>query len=193
MAGLSGHPHYKNSQISMNKWEPLYLNLFEVVVTLPSMISGNDAQLLLEEVIKIGGLDVDKTPPAGITQIYKGAARTFSNAITDQTFVDVTMDFNVNLNDSNSAFAYKTLRAWCELVWDPLTGIMQLKKDYTGGPMTISVYNRRGDVYRQYILPTVWPTTNITAMELDYAGGGATAYTISGFTWRADYWENIAL
>ena len=190
---MAGHPHYKNSQISMNKYEVLYLNLFDVVVTLPPLIAGENAVLLMEEVTKISGLDVDKTPPAGITQVYKGAQRRVSNAITDQTTIDVSIDFQVNLDDSNSAFAYKTLRRWCDLVWDPLTGQMQTKKDYTGGPMTISVYNRKGDTYRQYVLPVIWPTSNITAMDLDYIGGGSTAYSMAGMTFAADYWESITL
>lgn len=193
MAGLQGLAHYRNSTISMNKYEPIYLNLFEVSVVLPQMIAGSNSALLMEEVIKVSGLDVDKVPPGGITQTYKGADRVFANARPDSTTVDISLDFNVNLDDSNSAFAYKTLRAWCDLVWDPLTGAMQLKKDYTGGPMTISVYNRRGDVHRQYRFPVVFPTTNLTAVDLDYIGGGATAYTVSGFVLHSDFWDDISI
>jgi hypothetical protein len=186
-------PHYINSPISMNKFEPLYMNLFDVAITLPQAIAGNDAKLLVEEITKVDGLDVDKVPPAGITQVYKGAQRRFANAITDQTTIDIAIEFQVNLDDSNSAFCYKTLRAWCDLVWDPLTGAMMLKKDYTGGPMVVSVHNRRGDVYRQITAPVIWPTTNINAMALDYIGGGSTAFIISGMTFASDYWEDVSV
>ena len=68
-----------------------------------------------------------------------------------------------------------------------------LKKDYSGGPMVISYHNRRGDVYRQISCPVVWPSTNINAMDLDYIGGGSTVFTISGFTFVADYWEDVSV
>ena len=190
---MAGFAHYKSSVISSNKWEVLYLNLFDVVVTLPPLIAGQNSQLLMEEVTKISGLDVDKTPAAGVTQVYKGAQRTYSNAITDTTTIDVAMDMQVNLDDSNSAFAYVTLRKWCDLIWDPMTGAMLTKKDYTGGPMTVSMYNRNGDVYRQFLMPVIFPTTNISAMDLDYTGGGSSIYAMSGVTFRADYFENIYL
>jgi len=65
---------------------------------------------------------------------------------------------------------------------------MSLKKDYAGGPMIIEAYTRKGDVFRKYSFDVVWPTTNINAIEFDYAS--TDKYTITGFTFRADYWNN---
>lgn len=189
---MAGTPHYKNSKISMNNWEPVYTNLFEILLTLPVAIQGEPVDLLLEEVTKISGLATDQTPPAGVEQIFKGAKRRFANALPDATTVDLSLDFNVNLNDDNSAFAYKTLRKWADLVWDPLRATMMLKKDYVGGPMTVSLFNRINDTFRQWTFPTIWPTTSLPPIDLDYSSGSG-FYAISGWTVASDYWEDVSL
>ena len=187
---MSKLPHYRNSTAAMKNFEPLYLNLFEISITPPAGLAWS-TPLLMEQVIKVTGLDVDKIPPAGVLQTYKGWTRSYANAKLDQTFVDIAVDFEVNLNDVNSAYMYKGLKAWCTRVFDPLTATMTLKNDYAGGPFSVSVYNRNGDIYRQYNFPVVWPTTNINAFELDYAS--TDKFTVTGFTFRADYWGDVAV
>jgi len=184
-------PHYRNSTAAMNNWEPVYLNLFEISITPPAGLANWNNALLMEQVIKVSGLDVDKVPPAGTQQTFKGWTRSYANAKLDQTFVDITVDFEVNLNDTNSAYMYKGLQAWCSTVFDPLTGAQNLKANYAGGPFTVSVYNRSGDIFRQYTFPVVWPTSNINAWELDY--NSTDHFTVTGFTFRADYWNNVAV
>jgi hypothetical protein len=183
-------PHYRNSTAAMNKYEPVYLNLFEITIQPPAGLVGWTTALLMEQVIKVGGLDVDKTPPAGVQQTYKGWTRSFANSKLDQTFVDITVDFEINLDDANSMYMYKGLKNWCNRVFDPLTGAMSLKKDYSGGPMVIEAYNRQGDVFRRYTFDVVWPTTNINAIEWDY--GSTDKFTVTGFTFRADYFNDTS-
>ena len=184
-------PHYRNSTASMGNYEVAHLNLFEVTILPPKAIANTWATaLMMEQVIKVDGLDVDKVPPAGITQTFKGYTRSYSNAKLDQTFVDIVLDFEVNLDDANSNYMYKGLKAWCNSIFDPQTGLMSLKKDYVGGPMTIEAYNRGGDIYRRYTFDTVWPTTNISAMAFDY--NSTDKFTITGMTFRADYFDDIS-
>ena len=111
--------------------------------------------------------------------------------MVDNGFLDIQLDFEVNLDDSNSAYVYKALRKWCDLIYDPLTGRMGLKKDYTGGPLIINYFNKNGDIFRQVTAPVVFPTTTITPIESDFANNDI--YRISGFTLRADYWEETIL
>lgn len=184
-------PHYRNSTAAMQKYEPVYLNLFEVTIQPPSALPNWTTSLLMEQVIKVSGLDVDKIPPAGILQTYKGWTRSYSNAKLDQTYVDLAMDFEVNLNDSNSMYMYKGLKEWCNRVFDPQTGEMSLKKDYAGGPMVVDAYNRVGEIFRRYTFDVVWPTTNINAIEFDY--NSTDKFTISNFTFRADYWKDTSV
>jgi hypothetical protein len=184
-------PHYRNSTAAMKNFEPVYLNLFEITIQPPSGLANWNTALLMEQVIKVSGLDVDKTPPAGVQQTYKGWTRSYANSKLDQTFVDISIDFEVNLDDTNSMYMYKGLKAWCSKIFDPLTGAQSLKADYAGGPFVASVYNRQGDIFRQYTFPVVWPTTNINALELDY--NSTDKFTVTGFTFRADYFNDVAV
>jgi len=186
---MAGLPHYRNAKAAMNLFEPVYQNLFEITVTPPAGITGWD-QLVIDNVKKVGGLDVEKTP-ALVEQIYKGAKRRFSAAFPDDTAVTLTVDFEVNLNDQNSMYVYKALRAWCDLIFDPLTGAMTLKKNYVGGPMVVSVHNRKGDIFRQYTFPVIWPASAITSLELDYSTG-ATIWSVT-MSFAADYWNDSSI
>jgi hypothetical protein len=144
----------------------------------------------MENVIKVGGIEVNKQP-SPVIQKYKSATRSFAGGIVEDTSINITLDFEVNLDDSNSAYVYKALRKWCDLIYDPLTGRMGLKKDYSGGPLIINYFNKAGDIFRQVKAPVVFPTTPITPIESDFTNNDI--YRISGFTLRADYWEETIL
>lgn len=182
---MAGLPHYSNSKAAMNKYEPVYLNQFEVAITPPAGIEGGE--LLLEHVRSINGLSLDKTP-APIDQKYKFAKRNYAGGKPGQTFMDLTMSFNVNLDDSNSMYVYKTLRQWSDLIYNPLTGAQGLKVDYTG-TIVISVFNKAGDVFRRITCKDVFPTKAIPAMDLGYLNEGL--YQIDNIIWAVDYWDDI--
>ncbi len=185
---MAGLPHYKNSRASVNNWEPLYNAHFEIILTPPPAVAGWD--LVMEQVLKIDGLETDKMPGV-VEQAYKSAKRRFAGGIVDDTTVTLSLDFEVNLNDSNSAYVYKALRQWCDIIYDPLTGRMGLKRDYVGGPMVVSAFNKQGDIYHQWKFPTVFPITPITPMAFEY--GSNDIYRITGFQLAADYWEETVL
>ena len=185
---MAGLPHYRNSKASMNKFEPVYNAQFEITLQPPPAVA--DWSLVMEQVLKVGGVEVNKQP-AVVEQKYKSAKRSFAGGMVDDTTCDVTLDFEVNLNDSNSMYVYKALRRWCDLIYDPLTGKMGLKREYTGGPMIINYFNKNGDIFRRLTFPVCFPTTPITAIESDYSNNDI--YRISGFTLRCDYWEETIL
>ena len=76
---MAGLPHYSSSKASVNKFEPVFLNQFEVTISPPAgviSVQGNpgSGNILLEQVTNISGLQVDQN--AGeITQQYKFAKR----------------------------------------------------------------------------------------------------------------------
>lgn len=187
---MAGLPHYKNSKAAMNNFEPVYLNLFEVTLIPPTGIDpgvGNNGQnLLLEQVKKITGLELDKNPGT-VEQFYKFAKRRYAGPKPETTTMDVTIDFEINLNDANSMYVFKTLRQWSDLVFNPLTGAMALKKDYVGSGL-VTMFNRNGDIYRRVRMPVIWPMSPITPMELDYQ---STELFIISLTFAADYWEDV--
>jgi hypothetical protein len=111
--GLIGLSHFKNSRISSDLMEPVYLNIFTVQISLPSAIGATeqDTNLLLEGVQRVGGLDTNKNPGA-VTQNYKYAQRSFAGARPENTYIDIDLDFEVNLQyngDTPGMFIIKTL------------------------------------------------------------------------------------
>jgi len=180
---MAGLPHYQNSLFGINKYEPVYLNQFEVLITPPGPVLGG--QILVQQVTNLTGLEVDKTP-APIQQRYKFAVRNYAGAKPDQTYFDLVLSFTVNLNDSNSMYVFKTLRQWTDLIYNPLTGAMGVKTDYTG-TMVISIFNKQGDVFRRITCKDCFPTTPLTVMELDYQA--IDIYNVT-MTWAVDYWDD---
>lgn len=204
--GTLGLPHYNNSRASSMMWEPEWKNLFWVQITLPALV-GEDEEtrnLLLEEVIKVGGLDTNVVP--GVTeQTYKFATRSYANAGPEKTTLDVTLDFNVNLaydepwESGNTTvggpnnYVIKTLRKWTDLIWDPLTGRMGLKKDYTAPEVVITMHDKAMNPYWQWTLYDCFPINKgIGPIDLDYTQKNQIV-TVSGFTLRCDHWDEVQL
>ena len=180
---MAGLPHYQNSLFGINKYEPVYLNQFEVLITPPGPVLGG--QILVQQVTNLSGLEADKTP-APIQQRYKFAVRNYAGAKPDQTYFDLVLSFTVNLNDANSMYVFKTLRQWTDLIYNPLTGAMGVKTDYTG-TIVISIFNKQGDVFRRITCKDCFPTTPLTVMELDYQA--IDIYNVT-MTWAVDYWDD---
>ena len=180
---MAGLPHYQNSLFGINKYEPVYLNQFEVLITPPGPVLGG--QILVQQVTNLSGLEADKTP-APIQQRYKFAVRNYAGAKPEQTVFDLALSFTVNLNDANSMYVFKTLRQWTDLIYNPLTGAMGVKTDYTG-TMVISIFNKQGDVFRRITCKDCFPTTPLTVMELDYQA--IDIYNVT-MTWAVDYWDD---
>lgn len=197
----SGLPHFRLSQASMQSFEPIYKNLFEVRITPPAAIRTGtpweNSQLILDNVKSIGGLGgIEKLPPT-VFQKYKGVTRSYAGALPDQTYADVTMSFELNLDNSNSVYVYKALKAWSDLVYNPLTGELGLKSEYAGTAddptlMTVLVYNKKGVIIKQITFRQIFPTTTLSSAfdTLNYDSGNQIA-TIENLTFRADYWDNI--
>lgn len=185
---MAGLPHFRNSQASMNKFEPVYLSQFEVLLTPPPAVGGWD--LVMEQVLKVGGLEVNKQP-SPIAQKYKSSTRSFAGGVVDDTSITISLSFEVNLDDANSMYVYKALRKWTDVIYDPLTGRMGLKKDYVGGPMIINQFNKNGDIFRQLKFAMVFPISPLPVMDVDFSSNEI--YRIDGFQFKADYWEETIL
>jgi hypothetical protein len=191
---MAGLPHYTNSQAAIQLYEPVYLNQFEVIINTPAgvqQLPGLNGELILTQQVKaISGMTVDIQPAGPVEQFYKFATRRYAGGEPSQTDMDLTMEFEVNLNESNSMTVYKTLRQWSDLIYNPLTGAMGLKRDYVGS-MVISIFNKQGDVFRRIRIPVCFISTPIPALELDY-DQGSNIYSIS-ISWKCDYWEDLFL
>jgi hypothetical protein len=191
---MAGLPHYTNSKASLNKFEPVYLNQFQVFITCPSVIpvpiglAGNGA-ILNEHVTSVNGIAVDKNP-SELSQSFKFAKRYYSGAKPDRTTIDLGINFNVNLDENNSAYVYKILRQWSDLVYNPLTGAMGLKRDYATGTIVINLFQKDGTVHKRMVFKDVWPSKPLNDFNLDYIGGATTLYNID-MTFACDHFDDV--
>ena len=180
-------PHYTQARASTQLYEPIQPNLFEVTIFTPS---GADTGLILEHVRSIGGLNnLNPAVEAASPQKYKFADRSYAS-VPGQTFVDLTVNFTLNLNEANDNYIYNMFRNWYKLIYDPLTAEMTLKKDYVGS-MIIVQYNRAGDIFRKITAKDVFPTGNPAAAdELSYESPDPVPLAM---TFRCDHWldENV--
>ncbi len=186
--GLFGLSHFKNSRASQNLYEPVYKNLFTVQIALPPGVGADEesTNLLLEGIQTIGGLR-SHSFPATTSQFFKWAERRFAAGKPDKTTMDVTFDIEVNVNKAPSAYTIKTLRKWCDLVYDPLTGRTGLKADYVAPWALVTLYDRAMRPYWQWKMYYVFPMTGIAEVPLDYSADDV--FKITGFTLACDYWD----
>jgi len=192
MAGLS---HFNNSKAGRNNFEPIFLNQFQVLITPPAPVSVgntnfNGESILTQQVKSMNALQVDIQPTGPVTQYYKFAERRYAGGEPSTSDVQFNMSFEVNLNSENSMSVYKILRQWSDLIYNPLTGAMGLKRDYVGN-MVVSIFNKEGDVFRRINLNNCFPIEPITAMNLSYDTGDV-LYIIDT-TWKSDHWNDLFL
>ena len=194
--GLMGLPHFKTSRAAMELYEPIYKNLFTVEIAFPTMLGLTQAEsnLVIEGIKKVGGLNTNKVPDAGTSQNYKFATRRFANSGPSETTLDVSFDFEVNLQGCETGrpnmYTIKNLRRWTDLIYDPLTGRQGLKKDYVAPSITITMHLRNGQPYYQFIGYYIFPTTGAPAPTLDY---NSTTLMSGAMTFRCDWWDECIL
>ena len=180
----SGLPHYSNSKAAVESWEPLFLNQFEVLITPPVIISGGN--ILTEQVKKVEGLP-EITPTGFVEQFYKFAKRTYADARPEDTTAELTIEFEINLDDSNSMYVYNTFRAWADLHYNPMTGGQGLKRDYAG-QLSVIIHNKALELYREYRFNPVFLIDGFNNMELDYVSNEIYILTVK---FKADAWKEF--
>jgi hypothetical protein len=180
---MAGLPHWNNSRAATNYYEPIFLNQFEVIITPPAVIADN-VDLLVEHVMTIGGLP-ELTPTETVTQTYKFAKRSYAAAVPVDTIANLEIKFSINLNEDNNMYIYNILRGWADLAYDPLTGRQGLKRDYYG-EIYVAIFNKAGDIFREFRFTPVIPYGGLTPMALDYLSNNLYEVTAK---FRADAWK----
>lgn len=191
--GLFGLSHFRNSRASQELFEPVYQNLYTVQIALPPKIGATpeDTNLLLEGITNISGLQSSSFPTNLATQKFKWSERRFAGAKPEKTTMDVVLDFEVNVDNTPSVYTVKTLRKWCDLVYDPLTGRTGIKADYVAPWALITLYDRAARPFWQWKLYYVFPMTGIPEVPLDYSNEDV--FKIVGFTLACDYWDETII
>ena len=129
--------------------EVVYLNLFEITFILPVILQaqGRNALLLLENATSI---DVSNTTGFDITtkeQRFKYSTRVFQTTPT-KTSGELTIPFQVNVNDSGSMENWNTLKAWYDLVFNSQNGSLHYKSDLIG-TIIVNQHDKKGVVLRR--------------------------------------------
>lgn len=190
-------PHVKNISSAEQRWDPVHKSLFEVafegippVILGAKMSDGKEKNIVLSQQVKtISGLDaLNKTTGVG-EQKFMGVVSSFLNPTVDSTAADLTITFNLNLNNAGENFVLNIFRRWAKLSYDLGTGIRGLKENYylTDG-MVVNQANRNGQIWRSIKFHHVMLTGISGLDDLDYSANDAVDLTC---TFRADWWEEV--
>lgn len=186
---MAGLPHFKNHTAGPNRYEPIYLNQFEVIITPPPAVSakiGFNNNLTLEHVNKVGPLPELAGNAGGPLQVqrYKFAERAYSAARPSTTLHKFTIEFSLNLNEDNDNYIYNAFRAWADLIYNPMTGAQGLKRDYAGttaNPAIVQItqFNKAGLIFREFVFnPVFLGQDKFNELQLDYASEAIATLTI---------------
>lgn len=198
--GLYGLPHFRASRVSTSMWEPVYMNLFTVDIQLPDAVrekfDDSEKNLLLEGITKVDGLDTQKVPNSSTEQRYKFATRRFADAGPTETTLDVKFDIEINVRGSVEGkpdmYTMKILRAWNDLLFDPLTGRMSLKAEYVAPWVKIIMHDKAYQPFWEWDLHHVFPNAKLPAPNLAYETKNG-IYKVAGYSLACDYWDEYML
>jgi hypothetical protein len=188
---LKHYSHYRNSDAAANLYEVVSPALFEVYLTFPNLLSGDqkiNTDHLFQHVRSISGLD-GLTPTVGnVVQKFKFAERHYAAAGPDKTSLELAITFTLNLNDSHENYIYNMLRKWYDLVYNPQNGQMLTKKQYAkGSVMKIYEHDRNGAIWRKITCLDFFPSTPPTGLNEDNYDSVGDAKTVS-ITFMVDDW-----
>lgn len=196
---MNALPHFKVSNTGLRSYEPIYSNIFDVKIVYPAAIRSavqEDSALILEGVISVKGLQTLEKSGGVLTQTFKGSQRSFSKGMTENTFVDFSIAFEVNLNDENQMYTYNALRAWCDLVYNPLTSSQSPARVYKGtaeDPTQVIIQNYSKDfkMIREVTLTQCFPIEPLPVIDEYHYDKKDSIYRIDSLKFRADTFDDV--
>lgn len=149
--------------------EVIYTNLFEVTFVLPTILQaqGRSADLLLENATKIDlaekltGFEI-----AAKEQRFKYSTRQFQTTPA-KTSGDITIPFQVNVNNAGSMEVWNTLKAWYDLLFNSQNGTLHYKSDLIGTIM-VNQHDKKGVVLRRVTFQNC-QISKLGGWDLDWA------------------------
>lgn len=148
--------------------EVVYKNLFEITFILPVILvaQGRDPILLLENATKV---PMNLTEFEGVgskQQRFKYSTREFVTTPT-KTSGQISIPFQVNVNQAGSMETWNTLKAWYDLVFNSQNGALHYKSDIIG-TIIVQQHDKKGVILRrvQYVNCQI---IKLGGYELDWA------------------------
>ena len=190
MATLAHTPHVRNAEASNKYYDPMHSSIFEVTFSVPNAIqkdiNAKDVAILSEQVVSVDGLDaLQKTAAAG-EQKFFGASSSFLNPTLDNTYAEITIEFNLNIRNATDAYVLRIFKEWAKLGYDLSNGQRRLMKDYVAPFMTIKEANRDGTVWRTVKFEKVMVTAITGLNSLNYTDNEARKLQV---VFRSDLWD----
>ena len=188
-------PHITNSEAGVNRYSPVFKNIFEVYFSLPEPLRaqfGQDEMLLTQHVTKISGLGALNKAPGTGQQKFMGTDRSFINPKVDSTHAEIEVEFTLNLRNDVDNYIYKLFRAWAALGYDMQTGARHLKKDYCADFLKVSIANSAGDIFHEVVFKDVMMNGDLGGgfEDLDYESSDALTVTAK---FVADWWKETII
>lgn len=148
--------------------EVVYLNLFEITFILPVILQaqGRDPILLLENATKISLGNLTNFDISNVQQRFKYSTREFLTTPT-KTSGELTIPFQVNVNQQGSMETWATMKAWYDLVFNSQNGALHYKSDLIG-TIIVNQHDKKGVVLRRVTFQNCQLKT-LTGWDLDWS------------------------
>lgn len=189
MANNSNLPHIKNVESGYNKYDPVHNAIFEIAFELPESLSSFGQEyvtLLGQQVTKVSGLDDLQKMPKVNSQKFWGVDVSFLEPTLENTYAELTCEFNLNLKDRTNNFVLAIFKAWSKLSYDLADGTRTLKPDYCSAKFIVHVANRAGEIWREVTFYDVMLYECTGLNDLDFTDKQAAKLTCK---FRSDYWD----
>ena len=161
--------------------EVVYTNLFEVTFILPTILQAQkrDPLLLLENATKIS-LNLTEHDVAEKTQRFKYSTRAFY-ATPVKTHGNLSIPFQVNVNNNGSMEVWNTLKAWYDLLFNSQNGSLHYKSDLIG-TIVVNQHDKKGVVLRRVTFQNC-QLFKLGGYDLDWASNGIIENVAADFTY----------
>jgi len=149
--------------------EVVYTNLFEITFILPVILQAQkrDAILLLENATKIS-LNLTEHDVAEKVQRFKYSTRAFY-ATPTKTHGNLTIPFQVNVNNNGSMETWNTLKAWYDLMFNSQNGSLHYSDLI--GTIIVNQHDKKGVVLRRVTFQNC-QLFKIQGYDLDWSANG---------------------
>ena len=184
-------PRLRNTDAGINFWDPMHSSIFEVQfdgLNNMNLAYTDRLTILPQQVTDVSGLDsLIKVADVG-AQKFLGTTNSYANPIVDDTSAEITINFNLNLDNNNDAYVYEIFKAWYKRIYDVSTGGRSLMSNYVCRNMVISEANRDGTIWRQFQFGKVI-IKGVSGLDaLDYTNNEARKLTC---VFKVDWWDEI--
>jgi hypothetical protein len=162
--------------------EVVYTNLFEITFILPVILQaqGRDAILLLENATKVSFSSLTNFDINNVQQRFKYSTREFLTT-PNKTSGEITIPFQVNVNQQGSMETWNTMKAWYDLVFNSQNGTLHYKSDLIG-TIIVNQHDKKGVVLRRVTFQNC-QMKNLAGYDLDWSSNNIVDGIDATFVW----------